>query len=171
MDRVRHFKDVLQGHSVTIVTDFIPLTGIWKSLQTNSILIRWQESLSELDTTVDHLAGKVNLIAFGLSRICKDIKIPPTRDSTPPQDDRHSSVVQLPVIINHLTLPTLYLHIQLLTMTSYTMMPARTNHRITADNSTRRYVEDNVAYWEFLDINYQGADRTGAPTIQLQQAA
>ena len=46
----------------------------------------------------------------------------------------------------------------------------QTNNRMTAGNSTRRYVEDDLQYYIFLDINNQKNDRTRALTSQLQQA-
>ena len=162
VDSVRHFRGVLQGHPVTILTDHRPLTGFLKSLQTHPMLIRWQESLSPLDTTIEHLEGKTNVIADALSRIYNTIKIPPTRDSFSPPDNRHSFTAQLPFITNHLTIPTPYLHIPLPTITSYTTMPFQTNHRITAGNSTRRYDEHDTEYWESRHINHQEHDRSRA---------
>ena len=69
MDRVRHFRGVLQAPPVTIVTDHKPLLGFMQSPQTNPMLIRWQESLSQLDTTIEYLEGKKNTIADAFSRI------------------------------------------------------------------------------------------------------
>ena len=40
VDSVRYFRGVLQVHPVTIVTDYRPLLGFMKSLQTNAMLIR-----------------------------------------------------------------------------------------------------------------------------------
>ena len=79
VDSVRHFRGVLQGHPVTIMTDYRPLLGFMKSLQTNPMLIRWQESLSQLDIIIEQLEGKKNIIADTFSRIYNPIKIPPTR--------------------------------------------------------------------------------------------
>ena len=110
------------------------------------MLIRWQESLRQLDTTIEHLEGKKHVIADALSRIYNHIKIPPTRDSFSPPDNRHSFTAQLPVITNHLTFPTPYLHTPLPTITSYTTLPTQTNNRITAGNSIRRYDEDDPEY-------------------------
>ena len=55
VDSVRQFRDVLQVYAVTIVTDYRPLQGFMKSLQTNPMLSRWQESLSQLHTTIEYL--------------------------------------------------------------------------------------------------------------------
>ena len=129
VDSVRHFRGVLQGHPVTILTDYRPLLGFMKSLQTNSMMNRWQESLSQLDITIEYLEGKKNIIADALSRIYNSIKIPPTRDSTSSPDNRHSFTAQLPVTTNHLIFPTPYLTIPLPIITSSTtLMPSQTNN-------------------------------------------
>ena len=146
VDSVRYFSGVLQGHSITIVTDHRQLLEFIKSRQTNTMLIRWQESLSQLDTTIEYLEGKKHTIAAALSRIHNPIKIPATRDSFSAPNDRHSSTTQLPVKTNHLTFPTPYVYILLPTITSYTIMPGQTNNRITAGNSTRTYDEDDLEY-------------------------
>ena len=65
---VRHFKGVLQGHSVTMLTGHQPLVAIMSSLQTNQVMSRWSESLSQLDITMEHIYGKKNVIADALSR-------------------------------------------------------------------------------------------------------
>ena len=57
LDSVRPFRRVLQGHPVTIVTDHKPLTVLLKCQQTNSMLIRGQESPCQLDTTIEALEG------------------------------------------------------------------------------------------------------------------
>ena len=54
VDSVRHFRGVLQVHPVTIMSDHRPLLGFMKSLQTNPIMIRWQESLSQLNITIEY---------------------------------------------------------------------------------------------------------------------
>ena len=72
---LRHFRDVLQPHLITVVTDHMLLLGFMKSPQTNAVLIRSQESLSELDTTIEQLECKENINADALSRIDSHIKI------------------------------------------------------------------------------------------------
>ena len=58
VDSVRHFRGVLQGHTVTIIIDHQPLVAFMSSLQTNQMMIRWQESLSQLDITIEHIDRK-----------------------------------------------------------------------------------------------------------------
>ena len=172
VDSVRQFREVLQGHPITIVTDHRLLLGFMKSLQTNPMLIRCQESLSQLDITIKYLEGKKNSIADSLSRIYNPIKMPPTRDTTSSSGNRHSPTEQLPVTTNHLILPTPYIPIPLPIITcSTTTIPSPTNNRVTAGNRTRRYEDDDPEYWEFLNINHQEDHRTRALTSQLQQPA
>ena len=57
VDSVRHFKGVLEGQTVTIVTDHRPLLAFIKSLQTNPIMIWGQESLSQLHIAIEYLEG------------------------------------------------------------------------------------------------------------------
>lgn len=168
-DSIKHFRGVLQGHPVTIVTDYKTLPGFLKSLQPNPMRIRWQESPSQLDTTMDHLEEKKHVIAAALTRIYRPIKIPTTRDFTSPLDNMQSSVAQLPVTINDLTFPTRYLHIPLPTIISHTTMPSKNDNRITAGNRTRTYAESDSESWKLLNIKQQQDDRTRPLTSQLQQ--
>ena len=143
VDGVRHFSADFHGHPVTNVRDNRPLLRFTKSLQTNTVVITWQESLSQLDTSIEYLEGKKNTIADAVSRIYNNIKIRPTRDSFSPPDYRHSSTAQLHVRTNHHTFSTPYLYIPLPIITSYATMPCQINKRITAGNRTRRYDEDD----------------------------
>ena len=72
VDSVRNFRGVPQGHPVTILTDQLPLVACMSSLQSNHMMIRWQESLSQLDITIEHIDGKKNVIADALSRTYKE---------------------------------------------------------------------------------------------------
>ena len=64
VDSVRHRIGVLQGHPVSIITDYQPLTAFLKSLQTNPIRIRWQESLSQLGTVKAQVRDLPNMGIF-----------------------------------------------------------------------------------------------------------
>ena len=72
VDLVRNCRGVLQAHPIAILTDHQPLVACMFSLQTNQLMIMWQESLSQLDITIEHIDGKKNLIADALSRIHKE---------------------------------------------------------------------------------------------------
>ena len=81
VDSVRHFTSVLQVHPVTILTDHQPLVAFMSCLQTNQIIIRWQESLSKLDIIMEHTDGKKNVIADVLSRRHKVSPSPSSQQS------------------------------------------------------------------------------------------
>ena len=57
VDSVWHFRGVLQAHPVTILTDHQPPVALMSFLQPNQMTIRWQESLSQLDITMEHIDG------------------------------------------------------------------------------------------------------------------
>ena len=148
VESVRNSRRLLQAHNVTIVTEHRPLLGFMKSLHTNPMLIRWQESLGQLDISIKYLESKKNIIADMLSMIDHAIKIPTPRDSTSSPDSRHSYTEQLPVTTNHLMFPTPYLRIPLtINTSSAATMPSQTNNRISAGNRIRRYEEDEPEYW------------------------
>ena len=71
VESIRQFRGVLQGHTVTILTDHQPLVAFMSSLQTNQMMIRWQESPSQPDILIKHIDGKKNVIADALSRTYK----------------------------------------------------------------------------------------------------
>ena len=75
VDSVRHFRGMLH------VTDHMPLVGFMSSVQTNQMMISWQESLSQLDITIDHIDGKKNMIADALSRTYKESTSPSCEQS------------------------------------------------------------------------------------------
>ena len=78
VDSVRYFRGILHWVPVTMLTDHEPLVGSTSSLQTNQMIIRWQESLSQLDITIAHINGKKNVIADALSRTYKKSPSPPS---------------------------------------------------------------------------------------------
>ena len=80
-DSVSHFRQVLQGHSVTILTDHQLLVAFMSSLQTNAMMIWWQESLSQLDITIEPIDSKKNVIADALSRPFKESPSPSSEQS------------------------------------------------------------------------------------------
>ena len=57
VDLVRYFRGVLQVHPVTILTDHQPLVAFMSSLQTDQMIMRWQESLDQLDITIEQIDG------------------------------------------------------------------------------------------------------------------
>ena len=112
VDTVRHCRGVLQGHPVTILIDHQPLVAFMSSLQTNHVMIRWRESQSQLDITIEHIDGKKNVRADALSRTYQESTSPSSEHSLLSTDHSNSTPVlpttttqQLPV--NLPTSPTL----------------------------------------------------------------
>ena len=156
VDSVRHFRGVLRGHPVTILTDHQPLVGFMCSLQTNQMMIRWQESLRQLDITIEHIDGKKNVMADALSRTYKESSSPSSEQSLRSTDNSNSTPVLPTITSQHLTanLPT---STTLPTTLPITTMPSQTTPRSRMSNMTGRY-ENTDKYdredWE-LNVNTQ----------------
>ena len=135
VDSVRHFGGVLQVHPVTILTDHQPLVAIMSCLQTNQMMIRWQESLRQLDINIEHIDGKKNMIADALSTIQKESPSPSSEQSLLSRDHSNSTPVLPTITTQHLTvnLPTST------TLPFTTTMPSQSTNRRRMSNITGRY--------------------------------
>ena len=158
-------------HPVTILTDNQPLLFFMSCLQTNQMMIRWQESLSQLDISIEHMDGKINVIADAPSRTYKESLSPFSKQSLLSTD--HSSCTQvLP------TTTTQHLIINFPTSTTLpfiTSMPSQTTPNRRMSNMTGRYEnthEYNPEDWE-LKINTESDEnrRVCRPSLQLRTEA
>ena len=104
IDCVRHFRRLLQRHPVTLLTDYQPLVAFMSSLQTNPMIIRWQESLSQLDITIEHIDGKKNVIGDALSRTYKNSPCPSSEESLLSTDHSYNTPVLPTIATQHLTI-------------------------------------------------------------------
>ena len=144
---------MLQGHPVTILTDHQPLVACMSSLQTNQMMIRWQESISQLDITIEHIDGERNVIADALSRTYKESASPSLEQSLLSTDRTNSTPVLATTTSQHLTfnVPTSN------TLPNSTTMPSQTTPSRRMSNTNDRY-EDCDEYdpedWE-LKINLE----------------
>ena len=133
------------------------------------MMIRWQESLSQLDITIDHIDGKKNVIADALSRTYKESPCPASEESLLSTNHYNSTPVLPTTTTQHLTdnpssttLPT-------------TAMPSQTTPRRRMSNITGKY-EDTDEYdpedWE-LTIKTESDEtrRIWGPTHQLRTEA
>ena len=69
-----HF-DIYLGstpHVINVYTDHNPLTFIHKMKNKNQRLVRWSLTLQEYNLNIKHIAGKENVVADTLSRVCID---------------------------------------------------------------------------------------------------
>ena len=171
VDSVRHFRSVLQGHPVTILTDHQLLVAFMSSLQTNQMMIRWQESLSQLDITIEHIHGNKNVIADALSRTYKESPSPYSKQSLLSMDYYNSTPVLPTTTSQHLT-------VILATSTTLpltTTMPSQNTPRRRMSNMTDSYEdtdEYNPEHWE-VTINSESDEsrRVWGPTQQLRTEA
>ena len=65
---VKHFKHLLEGRSFTILTDHKPLTHIFTMKDPSPRQLRQIGFISEFSCTIQHIAGRENIIADFLSR-------------------------------------------------------------------------------------------------------
>ena len=171
VESVRHFRGVLQGHPLTILTDHQPLVGFMSSLQTNLMMIRWQESLTQLDINIQHMESKENVIADARSRSHKVSPSPSSKQSPLSTDQSNSTAVLLTRTTQHLAVnrPTST------TLPSITTMPSLTTTRRRMTNMTGRNEVTDQCYtedWE-LKINTESdeSSRACGPTQQLRTEA
>ena len=151
VDWVRHIRGWLHWHSVTSLTDHQLLVACISSLQTNQIMLRWQESLSQLDITMEHIDHKTNVIADALSRTYTASPSASSKQSLL-YTDHYNSTSVLPTITTH------HLPLNLATSTTLpctSIMRFQNRTRRAMSNITGRY-EDSHEYdpedWE-LKIN------------------
>ena len=125
VDSVRHFRGVLQGHPVTILTHHQPLVAFMSSLQIKQMMIRWQASLSQLDINLEHIDGRKKVIADALIRTYKESPSPSSEQSLLSTDHSYSTPVLPTITTQHLTvnLPTST------TLPFTTTMPSQTTPR------------------------------------------
>ena len=103
VDSVRHLWWVLQGHTVTILIDHQPLVAVMSFLQTNQMLIRWQESPRQLDINIEHIDGNKNAIADARSRTHEESPFHCSKQFLLSPVHSHGTLVLTTVTTQHLT--------------------------------------------------------------------
>ena len=167
----RHVRGVLQGHPVTILTDHQSLVGFMSSLQTNQMRIRWQESLSQLDINIEHIASKANVIVDPRRRTHKESPSPSSEQSPLSTDQYNRTAVLLTTTTQHLSVN----RATSTTLPSITTMPSRTTTRRRMPNMPGRYEVTDKCYpeaWE-LKINTESdqSRRACGPSQRLRTEA
>ena len=139
VDSVGYFRGVLPGHPVPILTDQQPLVAFMSSLQTNQMMISWQESLSQLDINIEHIDCKKNIIADALSSTYKESPSPSWEQSLLSTDHSKSTPVLPTISLQHppINLPTS----TTLPFTTTIASPTRRNGRMS--NLTSRYEDSD----------------------------
>ena len=134
VDSVRHFTGMLLAHPVTILTDDRPLVAFMSSLQTNQMMIRWQERLSQLDITIEHIDGKMNVIGVALGSTHQESPSPSSEQSLLSTDHSNSRPVLPTTSIQHIA-------VNLATSTTLpliTTMPSQSTPNRRMSNMTGR---------------------------------
>ena len=81
---LRTFRYIVFGHDVTILTDHMPLSMLFRKTLPEGQLGRWAVLVSEYQVKIKYLAGKLNILADALSRIESQSCI---HDTTPEDDE------------------------------------------------------------------------------------
>jgi hypothetical protein len=83
VDALRKWRHVLWGRRFRLFTDHRALTFMFTQRQTNAMLERWYETISEFDFEPIHLPGINHLLPDGLSRLLPDFLESQSRGATP----------------------------------------------------------------------------------------
>jgi len=65
---LKHFRDIILGYQIHVLTDHSPVTGLFKDKNHTGKRARWQLTLQEYEPSFDYIPGKVNTAADALSR-------------------------------------------------------------------------------------------------------
>ena len=85
---LKHFRFVVFGYELTILTDHKPLIGLFNNtLPSDAALSRWVLLIQEFQPKIEYLPGKDNIHADILSRFNKNINHVPYKDFTEDEFD------------------------------------------------------------------------------------
>ncbi len=65
---LKHFKDIIFGYSVHVLTGHGPVTELFKGKNLSGKLARWQLVIQDFNPTFQYLPGRLNTAADALSR-------------------------------------------------------------------------------------------------------
>ena len=71
---LRHYKYVILGYPIVVITDHKPLLAIFRKVPPDALMSRWMVLVQEYCPHIRHIPGKTNILADVLSRDC-DVKV------------------------------------------------------------------------------------------------
>ena len=67
---LRHYKYLVLGYQIIIITDHKPLLAIFRKEPPDALMARWLVLVQEFAPHIRHIPGKTNILADSLSRYC-----------------------------------------------------------------------------------------------------
>ena len=84
---LRHFRDIILGYPIHVLTDHAAVTDIFKGTSLTGKFARWQITIQEYNPTFSYLPGKSNSVADALSRHVAPVAHLTAPQSLPSPDD------------------------------------------------------------------------------------
>ena len=84
---LRHFRDIILGYPIHVLTDHAPVTDLFKRSNLTGKFARWQLTIQEFNPTFAYLPGRSNHVADALSRHVAPVALVPQPQPLPSSDD------------------------------------------------------------------------------------